>query len=143
MLVDAFGDSVVAENPADSFGDPYLSTTNVWGNGAQDYHPALGHMSSEGETVAADAYVGLQITRSLWTHVFRRAGWDDKGGASRVTVHSLEAPAKYVGFGFVLIGYLDRQPGVTEMDALIAYLQMLGAGVDFSTYHADESDNSR
>lgn len=28
----------------------------------------------------------------------------------------------------------DAQPGVTEMDALIAYLQMLGTLVDFSTY---------
>ena len=31
------------------------------------------------------------------------------------------------------------QPGVTEMDALIAYLQMLGTLVDFSTYQPDES----
>ena len=28
----------------------------------------------------------------------------------------------------------DGQPGVTEMDALVAYLQMLGTLVDFSTY---------
>ena len=28
----------------------------------------------------------------------------------------------------------DRQPGVTEMDALIAYLQVLGTMVDFSTF---------
>jgi cytochrome c oxidase cbb3-type subunit 2 len=32
---------------------------------------------------------------------------------------------------------------VTEMDALIAYLQMLGAGVDFSTYHAEAPENQR
>ena len=32
---------------------------------------------------------------------------------------------------------------VTEMDALIAYLQMLGTGVDFSTYHADAEENQR
>jgi cytochrome c oxidase cbb3-type subunit II len=32
---------------------------------------------------------------------------------------------------------------VTEMDALIAYLQMLGTGVDFSTYHADAPENQR
>jgi cytochrome c oxidase cbb3-type subunit 2 len=32
---------------------------------------------------------------------------------------------------------------VTKMDALIAYLQMLGAGVDFSTYHADAPENQR
>jgi cytochrome c oxidase cbb3-type subunit 2 len=38
----------------------------------------------------------------------------------------------------------DGQPGrVTEMDALIAYLQMLGNGVDFSTYQADAPENQR
>lgn len=33
----------------------------------------------------------------------------------------------------------DGQPGVSEMDALIAYLQMLGTLVDFSTFVADDS----
>jgi cytochrome c oxidase cbb3-type subunit 2 len=32
---------------------------------------------------------------------------------------------------------------VTEMDALIAYLQMLGTGVDFRTYQADAPANQR
>ncbi len=33
----------------------------------------------------------------------------------------------------------DRQPGVSEMDAVIAYLQMLGTLVDFSTFNPDDS----
>jgi cytochrome c oxidase cbb3-type subunit II len=33
----------------------------------------------------------------------------------------------------------DGQPELTEMDALIAYLQVLGTMVDFSTYQPDES----
>ncbi|MDT0681530.1 cytochrome-c oxidase, cbb3-type subunit II [Roseicyclus sp. F158] len=33
----------------------------------------------------------------------------------------------------------DGQPELTEMDALIAYLQMLGTLVDFSTFTADDS----
>jgi cytochrome c oxidase cbb3-type subunit 2 len=38
----------------------------------------------------------------------------------------------------------DGDPNrVTEMDALIAYLQMLGNGVDFSTYRADAPENNR
>jgi cytochrome c oxidase cbb3-type subunit 2 len=38
----------------------------------------------------------------------------------------------------------DGDPArVTEMDALIAYLQMLGAGVDFSTYQAEAPENQR
>ena len=32
----------------------------------------------------------------------------------------------------------DRQAGVTEMDALIAYLQVLGTMVDFSTFQPDQ-----
>lgn len=31
----------------------------------------------------------------------------------------------------------DRRPGITEMDALIAYLQVMGTMVDFSTYEPD------
>ena len=37
-------------------------------------------------------------------------------------------------------GQSDR---LTEMDALVAYLQMLGTLVDFSTYHADAPENQR
>src|SRR5699024_1547887 len=31
----------------------------------------------------------------------------------------------------------DRQPGISEMDALVAYLQVLGTMVDFSTFEPD------
>jgi cytochrome c oxidase cbb3-type subunit 2 len=37
----------------------------------------------------------------------------------------------------------DGQPEVTEMDALIAYMQMLGTLVDFSTFAPDEAVASR
>jgi cytochrome c oxidase cbb3-type subunit 2 len=38
----------------------------------------------------------------------------------------------------------DGQPErVTDMDALIAYLQMLGTLVDFRTYHAENPENQR
>lgn len=44
----------------------------------------------------------------------------------------------------VAVRDFDGDPArVTEMDALIAYLQMLGAGVDFSTYQADAPENER
>ena len=33
----------------------------------------------------------------------------------------------------------DGQPELTEMDAIVAYLQMLGTLVDFSTFTPDES----
>ena len=37
------------------------------------------------------------------------------------------------------ISNFDGQPGLTEMDALIAYLQVLGTMVDFSTFTPDAS----
>jgi cytochrome c oxidase cbb3-type subunit 2 len=33
----------------------------------------------------------------------------------------------------------DDEPGISEMDALVAYLQMLGTLVDFSTFTPDAS----
>ena len=33
----------------------------------------------------------------------------------------------------------DNQPGISELDAVIAYLQMLGTLVDFSTFQPDAS----
>ena len=38
-----------------------------------------------------------------------------------------------------VISNFDSQPGITEMDALVAYLQMLGTLVDFSTFTPDAS----
>jgi cytochrome c oxidase cbb3-type subunit 2 len=38
----------------------------------------------------------------------------------------------------------DGQPDkISDMDALIAYLQMLGTTVDFTTYKADAGENLR
>ncbi|MBI1418792.1 MAG: cytochrome-c oxidase, cbb3-type subunit II [Limimaricola sp.] len=37
------------------------------------------------------------------------------------------------------VANFDGQPGISEMDALIAYLQMLGTLVDFSTFTPDAS----
>ncbi|MEM8774109.1 MAG: cytochrome-c oxidase, cbb3-type subunit II [Pseudomonadota bacterium] len=38
-----------------------------------------------------------------------------------------------------VVSNFDGQPQITEMDALIAYMQMLGTLVDFSTFIPDES----
>ncbi|MFV0336540.1 MAG: cytochrome-c oxidase, cbb3-type subunit II [Tropicimonas sp.] len=37
------------------------------------------------------------------------------------------------------VSNFDGQPGISEMDALVAYLQMLGTLVDFSTFEPDAS----
>ena len=38
-----------------------------------------------------------------------------------------------------VVSNFDGQPGVSEMDALVAYLQVLGTMVDFSTFQPDAS----
>jgi cytochrome c oxidase cbb3-type subunit 2 len=46
--------------------------------------------------------------------------------------------------GTLKISDYDRNPAeITEMDALIAYLQMTGTLVDFSTYEAEDLNNRR
>ena len=46
--------------------------------------------------------------------------------------------------GTVLVEEFDGDPAqLTEMDALVAYLQMIGTLVDFSVYEADDLDNRR
>ena len=46
--------------------------------------------------------------------------------------------------GTVQIRDFDRDPDrITEMDALVAYLQMTGTLVDFSTYEAEDLMNAR
>ena len=46
--------------------------------------------------------------------------------------------------GSVLVGDYDGDPSrITEMDALVAYLQMTGTLVDFTTYEADDLSNRR
>lgn len=46
--------------------------------------------------------------------------------------------------GSVEIRDFDGEPGeLTEMDALVAYLQMIGTLVDFTTYEADDLNNRR
>ena len=42
-------------------------------------------------------------------------------------------------YGKVTVSNFDGQPQLTEMDALIAYLQVLGTMVDFSTFTPDAS----
>jgi cytochrome c oxidase cbb3-type subunit 2 len=42
-------------------------------------------------------------------------------------------------YGNVTISNFDGQDDLTEMDALIAYLQVLGTMVDFSTFTPAES----
>ena len=71
----------------------------------------------------------------------RQSGFDGKYrsvvGEGRVALSS-------VARRDVQIRDFDRDPDrITEMDALVAYLQMTGTLVDFSTYEAEDLMNRR
>lgn len=69
------------------------------------------------------------------------ANSDARAQAEPFGADAFDFEQRYPG---VAIRDFDGQPNrVTEMDALIAYLQMLGAGVDFSTYQAEAPENLR
>ena len=86
----------------------------------------------------------LRVNREL--HVpytadqLAHANDDARAQAEPLGSNAYDFSQRYPG---VAVRDFDGDPNrVTEMDALIAYLQMLGTGVDFSTYHAD-GDNTR
>ena len=69
------------------------------------------------------------------------ANADAQAQAEPLGANAFDFEQRYPG---VAIRDFDGQPNrVTEMDALIAYLQMLGTGVDFSTYQAEAPENLR
>jgi len=102
--------------------------------------------------------LGLAICKSL---LEQRGGWirahSTPGHGTRIqwALPDADARAQAEPLGANAYDFSQRYPGaanrdfdgqpdrVTEMDALVAYLQMLGAGVDFSTYQADTPENAR
>jgi cytochrome c oxidase cbb3-type subunit 2 len=69
------------------------------------------------------------------------ANADARAQAEPLSSEAYDFERRYPG---VAIRDFDGQHNrVTEMDALIAYLQMLGTGVDFSTYQAEAPGNDR
>jgi cytochrome c oxidase cbb3-type subunit II len=81
------------------------------------------------ETVAANALVGVPYTEAMLAEV--RADLAAQVDPFGDTDGLLE---RYPG---AVVSNFDGQAALTEMDALIAYLQVLGTMVDFSTYVPD------
>jgi cytochrome c oxidase cbb3-type subunit 2 len=69
------------------------------------------------------------------------ASVDARAQANPLDSNAFDFSQRYPG---VAVRDFDGDPSrVTEMDALIAYLQMLGTGVDFETYQAEAPENRR
>jgi len=86
--------------------------------------------------VAAQRAVGVPYTDDMIKYV-------KSDIAAQVDPASPDAEAVVARYPKAQVRDFDGQPGVSEMDALIAYLQMLGTTVDFTTYKADTADNRR
>ncbi len=72
---------------------------------------------------------------------FANAAIDVRAQAEPNGEHAFDFEQRYPG---AAVRDFDGDPArVTEMDALIAYLQMLGTGVDFNTYQAQAPGNDR
>ena len=61
------------------------------------------------------------------------------GGWPTDHMRLLQDQRAFKGGKDVNVANFDNAPGVSEMDALIAYLQVLGTMVDFSTFQPDKS----
>lgn len=75
---------------------------------------------------------------------------DDQLASATIDARAQANPNDSNAFDFeqrypgAIVRDFDGDPArVTEMDALIAYLQMLGTGVDFETYQAEAPENLR
>ena len=88
---------------------------------------------------------GSQITALLETHRMVGVPYSDEMIAAASTDFRVQADPDGDWDGLVerypgaVVSNFDGQPALTEMDALIAYMQMLGTLVDFSTFEADAS----
>ncbi|MFW2588976.1 cytochrome-c oxidase, cbb3-type subunit II [Sagittula sp. SSi028] len=91
-----------------------------------------------GDIMAANAMVGVPYTEEM----IANASADFLAQADPDSAGYDDLQARYAsGFGApdINIRNFDGTPGVSEMDALVAYLQMLGTLVDFSTFTPDAS----
>ena len=84
------------------------------------------------DVVATNAFVGVPYTDEMLENA--EADW----------LAQADPDSDYDGLlerygDKVQVRNFDGQPGVSEMDALIAYMQMLGTLVDFSTFTPDAS----
>ena len=94
----------------------------------------------------ADAVIdGDQIEDLVRTHRFVGVPYTDEMIASASADFAAQADPDSDWDGLVerypgaVVSNFDGQPELTEMDALIAYMQMLGTLVDFSTFTPDPS----
>lgn len=86
--------------------------------------------------VKANRLVGVPYTDEMIANAET-----DLAAQADLDADGLDALAKR--YPKAVIRNFDGEPGVSEMDALVAYLQMLGTLVDFKAYEPDAKENLR
>jgi len=94
------------------------------------------HITQRLET---DALVGVPYTSEMIESAKADFAAQGDPNADTTGLQARYGAAAFKGGKDVTVSNFDRQPGVSEMDALIAYLQVLGTMVDFSTFQPDAS----
>lgn len=94
------------------------------------------HIAQRLET---DALVGVPYTSEMIESAKADFAAQADPNADTAGLQARYGAAAFKGGKDVTVSNFDRQPGVSEMDALIAYLQVLGTMVDFSTFQPDAS----
>jgi cytochrome c oxidase cbb3-type subunit 2 len=86
---------------------------------------------------------GKHIAQIMATHKMVGVPYSDEMIANAVADFKIQADPNadstdlLARYGKVTVANFDNQPDLTEMDAMIAYLQVLGTMVDFSTFIPD------
>ena len=91
------------------------------------------------QRLKTDALVGVPYTSEMIESAKADFAAQADPNADTAGLQARYGAAAFKGGKDVTVSNFDRQPGVSEMDALIAYLQVLGTMVDFSTFQPDAS----
>ncbi|MFN6951868.1 MAG: cytochrome-c oxidase, cbb3-type subunit II [Albidovulum sp.] len=89
------------------------------------------------ERMSTDALVGVPYTSEMIELAKEDFAAQADPNADTSGLQARYGSAAFPGGKDVVVSNFDRQPGITEMDALIAYLQVLGTMVDFTTFQPD------
>ena len=84
-----FKHNAVTNLDHDTSGDGtlYANPGNTWGDGLNYTDDSVATTGATGQTAAADAAYGLQVTWDMYKQVFKRNGIDGKGKATHSRVH--------------------------------------------------------
>ncbi|MDQ2065939.1 cytochrome-c oxidase, cbb3-type subunit II [Xinfangfangia sp. CPCC 101601] len=90
-----------------------------------------------GDMVKANAMVGVPYTEEMIAEAKADFSAQADPNADSDGLQARYGAAAFPGGRDVNVRNFDGQPGITEADALIAYIQVLGTMVDFSTFLPD------